>query len=531
MHPLGLFDALATPMYDAFSADAGQRRALRRAIPSEIDLLARNPNTAANRAPSRGLDLPHGSTGSRSASSTRVLWKSVHGGSPTPPPPGPNAESRRRRGRGRVSRPHNPGACSGVPCATRTDKLGPRYPRWAIWVQFQFAYVVVLGGVGLLTLYVDLEQLGVLADPARRLRCCVLIENLVSLKLRPQAPAPRRPVAARRPHARDGGRRVARVRRRCRSTSCAIARGLVVLAHVVPISVFITLELDDTSFFPAFLIICVAARRSCCSTACCCASSRSSSSCRRCSRRPRCELPDDTELAAHGAAAERACSSRCRRSTSSPASSSPGFAAPHNSLDALGVGVLLAIARRVHDLARAVAAADALDRRAAAGPARRDRSASPRATSARACRCSAPTRPARSRVVQRHGRRAARSASGCARRSARSSTRCSPTACSREGTVLEGEEVEVTVLFLDIRGFTAFAERASAREVGRAAQRVLRAGRAGARRATAATRTSSSATGCSACSARPTARRPRRPLRRRGARDRAVVRETLRRRA
>ena len=35
----------------------------------------------------------------------------------------------------------------------------------------------------------------------------------------------------------------------------------------------------------------------------------------------------------------------------------------------------------------------------------------------------------------------------------------------REGTVLEGEEVEVSVLFLDIRGFTAFAERASAREV------------------------------------------------------------------
>jgi adenylate cyclase len=33
-----------------------------------------------------------------------------------------------------------------------------------------------------------------------------------------------------------------------------------------------------------------------------------------------------------------------------------------------------------------------------------------------------------------------------------------------EGTVLQGEEVEVTVLFLDIRGFTAFAERAGAAE-------------------------------------------------------------------
>jgi adenylate cyclase len=34
-----------------------------------------------------------------------------------------------------------------------------------------------------------------------------------------------------------------------------------------------------------------------------------------------------------------------------------------------------------------------------------------------------------------------------------------------EGTVLEGEEVEVTVLFVDIREFTAFAERSSAAEV------------------------------------------------------------------
>ena len=34
-----------------------------------------------------------------------------------------------------------------------------------------------------------------------------------------------------------------------------------------------------------------------------------------------------------------------------------------------------------------------------------------------------------------------------------------------EGTILHGEEVEVSILFLDIRSFTAFAEQASAREV------------------------------------------------------------------
>jgi class 3 adenylate cyclase len=37
----------------------------------------------------------------------------------------------------------------------------------------------------------------------------------------------------------------------------------------------------------------------------------------------------------------------------------------------------------------------------------------------------------------------------------------------REGAVLEGDEVQVTVLFLDIRGFTAFAENAQPKEVVR----------------------------------------------------------------
>src|SRR3954447_10843402 len=62
------------------------------------------------------------------------------------------------------------------------DKLGPRYTRWAIAVQFQFAHLVVLGGVGLLTLYVNIDR----AAFWRILivsQVLVLIENLVSLKI------------------------------------------------------------------------------------------------------------------------------------------------------------------------------------------------------------------------------------------------------------------------------------------------------------------------------------------------------------
>jgi adenylate cyclase len=44
-----------------------------------------------------------------------------------------------------------------------------------------------------------------------------------------------------------------------------------------------------------------------------------------------------------------------------------------------------------------------------------------------------------------------------------------------EGTVLEGEELEVSVLFVDVRGFTAFAERSSAREVVEALNRLFEA--------------------------------------------------------
>src|SRR3954452_7443119 len=62
------------------------------------------------------------------------------------------------------------------------EKLGPRYPRWAIWVQFQFAHIVVLGGVGLLTLYVNVSH-GALWRILIVSQALVLVENLISMKI------------------------------------------------------------------------------------------------------------------------------------------------------------------------------------------------------------------------------------------------------------------------------------------------------------------------------------------------------------
>jgi len=340
------------------------------------------------------------------------------------------------------------------------DKLGPRYPRWAIWVQFQFAYVVVLGGVGLLTLYVDLDsssfwQILIVGE------LLVLVENLVSLKivnrlLRPADPwlygqrTQETAIAAWRAFA---GLPIDFLRHR---------RGLVVLANVVPISVFITLELDETSFFPAFFIIAVAAsivllygvllRFFALELVMSPLLEETS-----------CELPDDTELR------NITVPLRTRLLVAMPAINVitgvvvAGFAAPHNSLDSLGVGVLLAIAvaftislelsllltrsiveplQDVRIGTQRVAAGDLNARVPVLGTDE---------TGLLAASFNGMVNGLREREQLREAFGAF----------------VDPTLADRvlaEGTVLQGEEVEVTVLFLDIRGFTAFAEREGAAE-------------------------------------------------------------------
>jgi hypothetical protein len=91
MKPLGMGDALAVPLYDAFDAQASNTdpyTAIAPAIPIDERNTAQSPGAAASRRMDfRGLDrVPQRRLDA-------VLWKSVHGASSVPPPPGPNSSS------------------------------------------------------------------------------------------------------------------------------------------------------------------------------------------------------------------------------------------------------------------------------------------------------------------------------------------------------------------------------------------------------------------------------------------------------
>jgi DNA-binding beta-propeller fold protein YncE len=90
MKPFTLFDALATPMYDAFDSTPANSEPFDAAAPN-IDLTAKNPNTPANRAAVRGYDMTHTDRVPQRVLDAQ-LWHAVHGQGSKPPPPGPNAE-------------------------------------------------------------------------------------------------------------------------------------------------------------------------------------------------------------------------------------------------------------------------------------------------------------------------------------------------------------------------------------------------------------------------------------------------------
>ncbi len=89
MRPLGLPDALATPMYDAFQPTPSNSAAYNVLAPT-YPLLQRNPNTAVNRALTRGYNWIARDQVPQDLFD-RVLWFSVHGIGSHPPPAGPGA--------------------------------------------------------------------------------------------------------------------------------------------------------------------------------------------------------------------------------------------------------------------------------------------------------------------------------------------------------------------------------------------------------------------------------------------------------
>ena len=89
MRPFTLYDALATPMYDAFDSTPSNSQPFDAAAPN-IDITTKNPNTPANRALARRYDLIHTDRVPQRVLD-RQLWHAVRGPGSTPPPPGPNA--------------------------------------------------------------------------------------------------------------------------------------------------------------------------------------------------------------------------------------------------------------------------------------------------------------------------------------------------------------------------------------------------------------------------------------------------------
>jgi hypothetical protein len=92
MEPLGLADALGTPMYDAFSSTAGNAAPYTAIVPKQ-SRSALNTSASADAARSSRLDFTRlDQVPQRTLD--EILWHAVYGADSTPPPPGPQAEDR-----------------------------------------------------------------------------------------------------------------------------------------------------------------------------------------------------------------------------------------------------------------------------------------------------------------------------------------------------------------------------------------------------------------------------------------------------
>jgi DNA-binding beta-propeller fold protein YncE len=89
MNPLNLYDALATPLYDAFDSSAKNTEPYTAIVPQQ-DRNAKNTAASAAAALSKRYDL-HTTDQIPQRTLDTILWKAVHGAKSKPPPPGPNA--------------------------------------------------------------------------------------------------------------------------------------------------------------------------------------------------------------------------------------------------------------------------------------------------------------------------------------------------------------------------------------------------------------------------------------------------------
>ncbi len=92
LQPKHLAEALAVPLYDAFSLTAGNSEPYDAIVPS-VDMNAVNPATPRNRRASGGLNLNQLDRLPQRQLDA-ILWRFRHGPGSTPPPPGPNASGR-----------------------------------------------------------------------------------------------------------------------------------------------------------------------------------------------------------------------------------------------------------------------------------------------------------------------------------------------------------------------------------------------------------------------------------------------------
>jgi phospholipase C len=90
MKPLTLFDALATPLYDAFEPTPNNAEPFD-AVEPNVDITQTNADTPENRAAVRGWELTKTDSVPQRVLDGQV-WRAVRGPGVAPPPPGPNAE-------------------------------------------------------------------------------------------------------------------------------------------------------------------------------------------------------------------------------------------------------------------------------------------------------------------------------------------------------------------------------------------------------------------------------------------------------